>query len=107
MIQSATVKTRKALPRTLVRLSLLSKFARCFDGGFGAVLVKISIRHDFTTYKFVLEIRAKEAVSESSRAKSAECDILNHTSGLRCLGALPDSPCANLVWSACKVSDEL
>lgn len=44
----------------LVRLALLCQLAGSLDSSFGAVLLKISKRHDFTTND--LKIRSKSAV---------------------------------------------
>jgi hypothetical protein len=46
------------MPLTLVRLALLPEFSSSFDRRFAPVLFEVIVRHDLTTHKFVLEIRA-------------------------------------------------
>jgi hypothetical protein len=107
------VKVRKRLPckeliaLTLIWLALLSQLASSLNRCFRTVLLQVIIRHDFTTHKFVLKVRAVRTCQFKSLASARLCNSLNHTSCLRSLRALPNRPGPNLIRPTRKVPDQL
>lgn len=68
------VRGKKRKIRTLVRLALLPKLTGSLDCRFGAVLLEILIRHDFTANELVLEVGARDVQACQSASKGVTDD---------------------------------
>jgi hypothetical protein len=99
---------KELITLTLIWLALLSQLAGSLNRRFRTVLLQVIIRHDLTTYEFVLKVGAVQIRQLKSLESSTPAwNSLDDTGCLRSLRALPDRPGPNLIRPTRKVPNQL